>query len=367
MTAAPAPRHGGLRHDFDNPRQASPAAGRAFAAIRASVLRPVLDHVAARGGDVEALLARSGVARKEIDDAYALVPMKRYLALFEDAAGMLDEPLLGARLGAQAQPADIGPVGLLFSCAATIGEAFDGMARSMNALQGGTAALLAHGGSGEESVWTYRLTDPALGPCRQDAEFTLSANCRFVRACFWPRWAPLEVNFEHAAGSPADAAALERIFRAPVRFLQGANRLVMDGAELRRSFRTQDGGLVEVLRRHIAELRMDEAPSARLQDRIRALLAADLGRRPVTIATVARDLGLSPRTLQRRLREEGTSLRDLLRAYRAETARTVLRSGTVTCTALAARLGYADPTAFWRAHRNWTGHAPSHAVQFNVT
>jgi len=71
------------------------------------------------------------------------------------------------------------------------------------------------------------------------------------------------------------------------------------------------------------------------------------------VAAIAADLNCAPRTLQRRLSGEGTSLRDLVREYRRTLASLHLQDGDATMKGIAATLGYADETAFWRARRSW--------------
>jgi len=67
----------------------------------------------------------------------------------------------------------------------------------------------------------------------------------------------------------------------------------------------------------------------------------------------ARRLGLSRRTLVRRLAAEGVSFRGLLDGVLRERARAMLEAREPRRGAMAARLGYADPTSFSRACRRW--------------
>lgn len=75
------------------------------------------------------------------------------------------------------------------------------------------------------------------------------------------------------------------------------------------------------------------------------------------MAAVAAKLHMSPRTLQRRLKEEGTSHEELLEGLRHTLAKLYLDKhlGIAEVSYL---LGYANPTAFHRAFKRWTGHSP---------
>ncbi|MCF3641319.1 AraC family transcriptional regulator ligand-binding domain-containing protein [Rhizobium sp. TRM95111] len=321
------------------------------ASIRASVLASLVHFIDRKSGKTDLLLAKHGILRSQLDDPYAVVPMARYVAFFEDAAAVLGDPAFGARLGTFSKPADIGPIGVLVSISPTIESGFRRLAKYVTAVQGATSSgVIAENGT---VLWTYQLVDRALWPRRQDSEFTLAVTCQLLRTCFSRGFRPLEIRFEHPA--PRDTGALERIFRAPLRFGQPANALVVAEADARRLYRTEDAGLSAVLERHIADHLGETDSGEGIARKVLHLIGIYLTHKPITIATMAAELGLSPRTLQRRLAEEGTSLRELLRQHRRTLAALHLAAGRVTKKHLAETLGYADQTVFWRAARSW-GH-----------
>ncbi|MFY8100773.1 MAG: AraC family transcriptional regulator ligand-binding domain-containing protein, partial [Allorhizobium sp.] len=92
----------------------------AIASIRASVLAPLVEQIDRRSGKTDLLLASHGILRSQLDDPYAMIPMARYVAIFEEAALVTGEASLGARLGTLFKPSDIGPIGVLFSISGTI-------------------------------------------------------------------------------------------------------------------------------------------------------------------------------------------------------------------------------------------------------
>lgn len=325
------------------------------AVIRASALTPLFEHLAQSEGDVADFLSRHGLARTILSDPYSVLPLAHYVRLFEKAAQELNEPNLGVRLGLKIRPADMGPMGVLFSLSPTVKVGFDRLSSNVKALQGGTQSSLFE--VGEDLIWSYRISDLSLWPRRQDAEYTMVSNCQLVRSCFAADWRPVEVHFEH--GEEADPALLQRIFRAPVLFRQSGNRFIMRRDDSDRVFRTENRGLTNILEHHIADLIGEANDDDTITDQVRALIGLYLGQRPVTLPVLARDLRMSPRNLQRRLTEEGASLRDLLAQHRQQMAKVYLSQKGARVSEVARALGYADETAFWRAFRNWTGEEPS--------
>jgi AraC-like DNA-binding protein len=321
----------------------------AIASIRASVLAPLVEQIDRRSGKTDLLLASHGILRSQLDDPYAMIPMARYVAIFEEAALVTGEASLGARLGTLFKPSDIGPIGVLFSISGTIRAGFERLAKYVNTVQSATSS-----GVFEEDgnlVWSYRLEDPKMWPRRQDSEFSVVASCQLVRSCFAKSWKPLEVHFEHMA--PRDRSVLERIFRCPLIFGESANRIIVEGRDATRLYRQEDPALSAVLERHVAELVGKTMVPDSISERVRGLIGIYLGHKPITLPAIATELRISVRTLQRRLAEEGTSLRDLVRETRETIAATQLEAH-VQKSRIAEVLGYADSTVLWRAQKGWS-------------
>ncbi len=325
----------------------------AIASIRASVLAPLVEQIDRRSGKTDLLLASHGILRSQLDDPYAMIPMARYVAIFEEAALITGEPSLGARLGTLFKPSDIGPIGVLFSISGTIRAGFERLAKYVNTVQSATSS-----GVFEEDgnlVWSYRLEDPKMWPRRQDSEFSVVASCQLVRSCFAKSWKPLEVHFEHIA--PRDRSVLERIFRCPLKFGESANRIIVDGRDAARLYRQEDPALSAVLERHVAELVGKSMVPDSISERVRGLIGIYLGHKPITLPSIAAELKISVRTLQRRLADEGTSLRHLVREIRETIAATQIEAH-VQKSRIAEVLGYADSTVLWRARRGWERREP---------
>jgi AraC-like DNA-binding protein len=78
----------------------------------------------------------------------------------------------------------------------------------------------------------------------------------------------------------------------------------------------------------------------------------------VRMDALARALGCSRQTLYRRLRAEGTTFETLLDGLRRRLARRLLREERLSVKETSYRLGFADPAAFSRAFKRWTGSSP---------
>ncbi|SDV49100.1 AraC family transcriptional regulator [Chitinasiproducens palmae] len=77
-----------------------------------------------------------------------------------------------------------------------------------------------------------------------------------------------------------------------------------------------------------------------------------------TFACLADELGMTSATLRRRLAEEGQSIRRLKNQLRRERATALLSRSAEPITEIAVATGFAEPGAFHRAFKRWTGEPP---------
>lgn len=104
--------------------------------------------------------------------------------------------------------------------------------------------------------------------------------------------------------------------------------------------------------------RRDREMVIRVRDLLRAALPDTL-----SLDDIAGRIHLSPRTIHRRLEEEGSSFRGIKDALRRDMALSRLTKTKDSIAKVAADLGYADTSAFYRAFVDWTGMAPLHYRQ----
>ena len=77
-----------------------------------------------------------------------------------------------------------------------------------------------------------------------------------------------------------------------------------------------------------------------------------------TFPVLAKDLQMSAPTLRRKLLGQGHSYRSLKSALRRDRAQLLLGDHSLSVTEISHRLGYAEPSAFFRAFRGWVGKTP---------
>ena len=157
---------------------------------------------------------------------------------------------------------------------------------------------------------------------------------------------------------PPAGAPYAELFRAPVRFRSGADRLCFASAVWNAPTESADASLARLLEEHarILAQRVPHAASGFRAEVEKAIAGAvpDGG----SAAVVARVLHVSVRTLQRRLDASGTTFRAVADSVRGQLAEAYLADPTVSIAEVAFLLGFSDQSSFNRAFRRWTGESP---------
>jgi AraC-like DNA-binding protein len=191
---------------------------------------------------------------------------------------------------------------------------------------------------------------------RSRREMIVAALLRYAREMAGEDLRPELVHFAHAA--PGDTREHEAFFGAPIRFSSSFTGLELGSCALERPLLHADGALFRFLRAMLESLAAELAAEASdLERRVLVVIREQLALGPPRMEEVAVALGTSPRSLRRHLEARGLRYRDLLDAVRRDAAEDALAQGEHPVAEIAARLGYSEPSAFYRAFRRWTGGA----------
>lgn len=115
---------------------------------------------------------------------------------------------------------------------------------------------------------------------------------------------------------------------------------------------------LEFLRTAPYQLIALDASRVSLADQVRTLLNRDVGRSMSSAEEVASRLNVSVPSLRRKLSQEGASFQSLKDQVRLEAALHYLSCPDLTNAEVSEKLGFDEPSAFFRAFKKWTGETP---------
>jgi AraC-like DNA-binding protein len=312
----------------------------------------LLMGVRAHGRPYDVFLDDAGIDPSLLEQTGARVTASQYVALFQSLTDRLDDDLLGFL----SRPLRRGSFALIVRAAAgedTLGGAVRRAARTFCLLQTEVAMEMAH--EGGLAGFTLRFNDPAAERLVPLHELLLRS---FWRLFAWLVGGKLPAQrFDFAFPCPAYAGSYAKIFPAPLRFDQQHSG-VWFAAEFLSHPVLRDKAAVKAF---MAEARSNVIVPPRNDNlvsvRVRHLLQRAQPAWP-DLASAADSLHMAASTLQRRLAADGTSFQALKDELRRDLAIVRLNTSSVSLSALAAELGFAETAAFQRAFKSWTGSAP---------
>ena len=305
------------------------------------------------GADVDRILGLTGVTRQQCAD-----PAMRFDAVVENdlwraAVEVTGEVHLGLRIAKHIKLGALGAYEYLIRNSTTAQEAFEQAARYIEVVDDRARIELLT--EGEHAVVRFALNDGQ--PFQPESIECLFAALVVVIGEELPQTELVEVRFAHAR--LGDQAAYDRVFECPLVFGAPHGELVLPAAALASNLRQADPGLARVLEAHVKQL-LDRRPeSDPFLERFRRALATGLPTGAFGLDALAKVLHLSSRTLRRRLDDHGTSYKAMLEALRRELALHYVGEGALPPDEVATRLGFSDPSTFYRAFKRWTSETPA--------
>ncbi len=335
------------------PREKTAKAPTDQAVVVPNVARALLSLVEKRGFSTALLCRGLGFSYASLLDLDTRLSYRQTRLLIGRAQALLADETLGFSVGERQTPISWGLPGLAMLTCETLGEAVTyGIAH-----QGDAGALLEHHASNVAGEFVIevrpKVFDSTIEPFLVEEAF--SSAVAVVRHLAGATFKPLRV--ELAYPRPAYAAAYRKLFRCPVHYGSGRNRLVTEAHWLGMRLPGYDEMTCGPLRAQLDTILGRKAYRNELIESLRSHLRTGL-EDPSSLEEMAAQFNMSERTLRRKLTEQGYTYRSLVDETRYERARDLLRHSTQSIAAIAQVLGFSDAHTFRRAFKRWSGLLP---------
>lgn len=318
------------------------------------LLRPLFAAAESLPGQaVDALYKATRTHPELIADRDARVSSAQLSAGWKALVRLSGRPDIALAVAAATPVGAFGLIEYLCRCAPTVRDALERWVRYLNLLNAEVEVGLSE--YGDEIA--IEVTEECSTPPSQAHELCFALVASQCRELTGGRCTPRRVEFYHEA--PQDPTPYRLYFGCPVRFSARHHRLVMLRASLSAPLATADPQLLALLEGHAEELGARDPAPPSVTEQVRRILVAHLRDGDLEIAAVASLLGLTARSLQRRLKTEGTFFQSLRDDVRRELATRYIAGGQLALAEIAFLLGFSEPSAFFRAHKRWTGRTPS--------
>ncbi len=314
-----------------------------------------MEDLANQGIPPETLLEGLDLRPEDLRRDGAMVRFDSLAALFERAADITDDDLLGFHRGTRRRMQRVGALAYVGLSAPTMRDMLKNTARYSQVFSDAVIMDVSDLDNTGEVRWFFDV--PISVKRRQYLEFgavgIISAMRQFSNRDFTLR----NLRLSHPRNS--GIREFQRFFGCDVAFGAPQNALVFRQSDLDLPLMTRDEDLLPVLQSHCQDILMRKGEHqsplvARLERAIVDRLANGSARQDL----IAGDLGLSGRSLSRHLSEEGTTFQLVLDQLRKALADRYLRYSNLSQSEISFLLGYSSLSSFSTAFRRWTGQTP---------
>jgi AraC-like DNA-binding protein len=303
------------------------------------------------GADADAVVRSAGLDPAIFADPSLDIPYSALGRLIRASLEATKCETFGLMIGARLGPTSPGLVGLMTLHAPTVAEALRILVEGLKTSDTGGAVVF--GQSGDAAWLGYSVIAPNILETDQIVDGAVAIAFNILRALCGSAWRPLRVRLSRRP--PRDRTPFLRLFGSPVEFGAASAAIVFDSALLDAPVAGRDPTTAEILAPLHAEA-LAQATGDFVAS-VRALIRAELAARRLSRDRVAAALKVSERTLVHRLEARGLTYSGLADQARLERAQDLMRKGE-TIAEIAARLGFADASAFTRAFKAWSGTTP---------
>jgi AraC-like DNA-binding protein len=335
------------------------AGNRMAESIAAGFARALVDLAASKGADRGELLARSGIDPARLEDQDNRIPLSNYMNLMRVGKELSGDPALALHFGEAYDMSELSIVGLLGQAAESGGAAFAQLGRYTKLI----ADIDVEGPAGEERLQFERkgnelwLIDKRRNP-NDFPEMTESSFARMVTTARRNGNGKMIIAVHVTHAAPVYRAEYDRIFSVPVTFASDWNGLQVDGAVLDFAPKLPHRYVFGILSDRAEKLLKELEASTTVRGRVESMLLPLLHTGEASMDVIANRMGMSRQTLFRRLKSEGTAFEKVLDGLRHRMAVNYLSGKKVSVNETAYLVGFAEPAAFSRAFKRWTGMSP---------
>ncbi|MEH6637632.1 MAG: AraC family transcriptional regulator [Halioglobus sp.] len=322
--------------------------------ILGTLILPMAEILRQRGIEPEEVIRGVGIAPSDLANPEYRVSLKEFNELMRQCVELTGDEAIGLYCAEAMQPQVLHGLGLGWLASDTV---YDGLRRLVrfSKLISSVSELHLEEQGDLVHLHLQRIMEPE-NYVFAGRDYGLSMVARMCSLNLGQYLTPVRIEIERPA--PVEPARWESMLGAHVTFESDRTCMSWYRSDIEHQIVTGDPALARV---------NDEQAEALIRsftdDSLSRLVVEKIIRRlpdgPPGQDLIAGDLFMSNRTLQRKLKEEGVNFSELLQDCRMQLAKKYLLQGNKSVVETSYTLGFAEPSAFSRAFKRWTGQSPA--------
>ncbi len=321
--------------------------------IASAWMRGVADLLRAQGLDVTTLFREAGLDIRELEHARSRISVEKVDRLWMLAEQRSKQPFVALSRAAADKPTSFDMLAYSMMSCQNLAQAIERLVQYCAVVSDAVDLRVVHMSSGCR-IEVIPMEPPQPGRSSR-LDYTIVTFLAFCRWVTGRDIVPLGV--ELAYPSPVDLKFHQRAFTCTPRFNAPCHALLLRQADLQLLLPTANAALSQIHDRVVQEYVRALHPAG-IERQLATSLVRGMASARLLRRDVASDLCMSDRTLQRRLADAGTSYQKELDTLRLQLTENYLSDPKVPLASIAALLGFAEESTFYRACQRWFNLSP---------
>ena len=306
--------------------------------------------------EMEEICRSGGITADDLENPDMKISLEQDARIIESGLMISGDPFLGLHTGEKTTQVVLGLTGFLIESSKNVLSSLENLQQFHSTISRLLDFRIEE--AGDEIYFYCVLVElwkeyPADIP-RVIVDVSFSSALHIIKLLTGRTLKPVKVSYSFPPVE--DASEYERILRCKPQFSQNCNCVVFSRQDMLSPVIGYNKELNRIFNKLLEEELTREETS--FADKVKNVLVNHYQFEFPPLDRVASHLNITNRTLQRKLNDEKTTFRQLTDSLKKELAQSMLKNKSLTVTDVAYKLGYAEPGAFLRAFRAWTGQTP---------
>lgn len=322
--------------------------------VLGTLITPVAETMLQRGVDATSVLTRVGIDPGRVADPNYRVPLYEFNELMRQCVELTGDEAIGLYCAEAMQPQALHGLGLGWLASDTVYDGLRRLVRFSRLISSISELHLEE--QGELVLLHMRRSLEIENYVYAGRDYGIAMVIRMCRLNLGQFLTPVSIDVERP--TPQDPSKWESMLATRITFDTDRTCMTWSRSDIESMIVTGDPALARVNDEQ-AEALIRSYTNDSLARSVIDKIIQRLPDGPPNQDTIASDLAMSNRSLQRKLKEEGVSFSELLQDCRMQLAKKYLRQGSKSVVETSYTLGFAEPSAFSRAFKRWTGKTPA--------
>ena len=307
---------------------------------------------------IDEICQSGGIKRQDLDAPHLRLSLEQNCFIMESAIRSSQNDSLGLHVGESTTTVVLGITGHLMQTSQTLFLALKNLQEfTANFTRLYTFYIEEKGGHVHfycEPVPLWNDVSPETA--RHSVDIAYAGTLHIFKLLTGRTFYPKYVKYRYSNGG--NMVEYQRIFKCQPQFQQNHNCLIFAKSDLQTPIIGYNDELSSIFKNLLETERQKENLGTTFSNKVKEIILKQYLFHFPQLEEVADKMHLTPRSLQRKLKDENTTFRIITDTIKLELSCHLLKNPKYSVGDIAYKLGYAEPSAFQRAFRNWAGQSP---------